>query len=128
MVGGNTPGADFGRISPPSGPGASSRMINRRSAPSYGTPVPQRRSVLPLWIGISRAPVEGDKKGKGRAFALPPLGFYLTRRKCEDGLLLGGVASGVWQLGRTWNEIAIAGGTFRLFPHSSNHYKQTMKG
>jgi hypothetical protein len=76
--------------------------------------------VLPLWIGLSKSSSQ-DRKGKGRA---RDIGFSLTRRRCEDGLLLGGTCWGIWKLGHQWQEIAIAGGksqlTFKLMVELSS--------
>jgi hypothetical protein len=94
------------RISPPS---TTSRLANRRQANNLAIPTTSRRTVLPLWIGLSRH--GADRKGKGRA---RDIGFSLTRRRCEDGLLLGGTCWGIWKLGNEWQEVAIAGGTSTL--------------
>ena len=91
------------RISPPSG---SSRLSTRRQINNLATPTLNRRTVLPLWIGLPR--YSSDRKGKGRA---KDIGFNLTRRRCEDGLLLGGTCWGIWKLGHQWQEVAIAGGS-----------------
>jgi dolichol kinase len=91
------------RISPPS---TTSRLANRRQANNLAIPTTSRRTVLPLWIGLPRH--SADRKGKGRA---RDIGFSLTRRRCEDGLLLGGTGWGIWKLGNEWQEVAIAGGT-----------------
>jgi len=90
------------RISPPS---TGSRLTNRRQANNLAIPTISRRTVLPLWIGLPRH--SADRKGKGRA---RDIGFSLTRRRCEDGLLLGGTCWGIWKLGNEWQEVAIAGG------------------
>jgi hypothetical protein len=41
---------------------------------------------------------------------LGPLAFTLTRKRCEDLLLLGAVIVGVVRLGSGWNEWALVGG------------------
>lgn len=104
------------RISPPSGSNA--RTNNRRQT-TVNSAGQARRTLLPLWIGLPRSDrsITYDRKGKGRVVELC---FYLTRRRCEDGLLLGGVICGVWQLGRTWHEVAIAGGEFALLHPTSS--------
>ena len=38
-------------------------------------------------------------------------GIKITRRRCEDALLLIGVAFGIYKLGKEWDEKALAGGT-----------------
>lgn len=65
-------------------------------------------TFLPLWIGLPRRQ-EQRYRGKGKGIARE-WGFSLTRRRCEDGLLLAGVAWGIWKLGHVWHEVAIAGG------------------
>lgn len=80
-------------------------MAGRRAATretNLAQPIP---TLLPIRIGLpglERTDVRG--KGRGR------LGFRLTRRRCEDGLLLGAVMLGVWKLGAEWEERALAGG------------------
>jgi hypothetical protein len=70
---------------------------------------PNRPTFLPLWVGLPRRSSYHleQSKGKGKA---REWGFNLTRRRCEDGLLLSGIALGVWKLGHVWHEVAIAGG------------------
>lgn len=38
-------------------------------------------------------------------------GIKITRRRCEDALLLIGVVFGIYKLGKEWDEKALAGGT-----------------
>jgi hypothetical protein len=42
--------------------------------------------------------------------------LLLTRKRCEDALLLVAVGLGVWQLGSKWNEKALAGGESGWMP------------
>jgi hypothetical protein len=82
-------------------------VSSRRSATSQSHhPAPPSSSVLPIWIGL---PFASGKWIKGKT-TIGRCGCRLTRRRCEDGLLLGAVVLGVWKLGAEWDEWALAGG------------------
>jgi len=98
------------RISPPSGLRLGMGLGGKRQANIASISTPTYPTFLPLWIGLPKR-VGYTEKGKGRALEY---GFNLTRRRCEDGLLLSGIAWGIWKLGHEWHEVAIAGGAYLL--------------
>jgi dolichol kinase len=91
---------------PPSRGSVAGRRAATRET-HLASPIP---TLLPIRIGLSGHD-RTDAKGKGRGW----LGFRLTRRRCEDGLLLGAVMLGVWKLGAEWEERALAGGEWLEF-------------
>ena len=72
--------------------------------------IPFARSVLPIRLGSSRpGPVSSNADRKGQGKALQNVGYNLTRRRCEDGLVLGAVVLGIYRLSHKWKEMALAG-------------------
>lgn len=75
----------------PPPPGA--RTAQKRLPPDVTShPLPARLTLLPWRCNLG------------------PLSFILTRKRCEDFLLLGAVVVGIFQLGYGWNEWALVGG------------------
>ncbi|WVR05441.1 hypothetical protein IAU60_002457 [Kwoniella sp. DSM 27419] len=95
------------RASPPPAVSSSKQaQTNRRmSKDALHHPVPAAYTLLPRQFGIS-IPLSLDRKGKGRAINVT---LQLTRKRCEDAILLGAVSWGVIKLGTKWGEKALAG-------------------
>jgi hypothetical protein len=68
--------------------------------------IPAKRVLLPCRIGFEAK--SGRRQGIHRV-----MGYTLTRRRCEDGLLIGAIGVGACKLAYTWEEFALAGGEFR---------------
>ncbi|WVW82713.1 hypothetical protein I302_104724 [Kwoniella bestiolae CBS 10118] len=86
---------------------ASAQGKRNPKAPHYH-PIPPTYTLLPAVIGslipLSRS--VPDTKGKGRAIDLR---VTITRKRCEDLILLSAVVLGIWKLGCGWGEKALAG-------------------
>ncbi|KAK8869508.1 hypothetical protein IAR55_000073 [Kwoniella newhampshirensis] len=89
--------------SPPAPSGPRLSLPARKSNVHH--PVSPAYTLFPMTIGSPR-PVEADRKGKGRPFNLS---FKLTRKRCENTILLGSVIWGIYKLGVQWEEKALAG-------------------
>lgn len=76
---------------------------SRRPPPSPHHPLPASWTLLPWRLFVRRS--RADRKGKCREND----GFSITRRNCEDGLLLLAVGYGVYKLVGAWDERALAG-------------------
>jgi len=99
------------RTSPPPG-----RMIPmRRTSPAYPA---STRTLLPTRIGYKRT-IDGKPMASRWSF-----GYDLTRWRCENAVLLGAVAWGIWTLGNQWDERALAGGTCMMCRPLSNLLKK----
>ncbi len=96
------------RASPPPAAGPSKPSFQARRPTSMTLPLTSSIAILPYRVSL---PTKWKREGKEKG----DIGFRLTRRSCENGLLLGAVGFGVWKLGWQWNEKALAGGelTFR---------------
>jgi hypothetical protein len=86
-------------LSPP--PGKNVHSQAKKQAPTAAAPA---WTLLPIRVGW-----KADRKGKGKATGWS-WGFDITRRRCEDAILLGAVGWGIWKLGYQWDEKALAGG------------------
>ncbi|WWD16230.1 hypothetical protein CI109_100656 [Kwoniella shandongensis] len=91
--------------SPTPPPAARLSFPPRKPTAHVHHPIPSTYSLFPLTVGFPR-PLEYDCKGKGRGFHLS---FRLTRKRCENAILLGAVVVGIWRLGVQWEEKALAG-------------------
>ncbi|KAK4686360.1 hypothetical protein P7C73_g3762, partial [Tremellales sp. Uapishka_1] len=78
---------------------------SRRPLPQNHHPLPATYTLLPLRIGLPTTTVL-DRKGKARE---RDWSILVTRKRCEDGLLLSGVLWGIVILVKKWDERALAG-------------------
>lgn len=77
---------------------AAARGNMRLPADVASHPLPAKITLLPVTLSLGG------------------LSFALTRKRCEEVLLLGAVVVGIAQLGYSWNEWALVGGTCYLAP------------
>lgn len=91
--------ADISRLSPP--------LINKNLRKNQLLhPIPATYTLLPIQLLIP-----GLLNGKvKKAAGVSPSSLSLTRKTCENGILLGAVLCGVYKLGHDWDEKALAGG------------------
>ncbi|OCF32033.1 dolichol kinase [Kwoniella heveanensis BCC8398] len=95
-------------ISPPANVCPIQSFPNRRTSKDLTShPVPAAFTLLPTTLGW-RIPLSADRKGKDRERVIG-LTLKLTRKRCENALLLGAVIWGVHKLGAQWREKALAG-------------------
>jgi len=89
-------GSAHNRVSTPT---AATTRITKRLPPDVAShPLPAKITLLPVTLNLGF------------------FSFTLTRKRCEDLLLLGAVVVSIVQLGNTWNEWALVGGKCRLCP------------
>ncbi|WWC89718.1 uncharacterized protein L201_004643 [Kwoniella dendrophila CBS 6074] len=78
----------------------------RTSKDSHNHPITPAYTLFPIHIPLRIPFLRLDRKGKGRAIDTQ---IKITRRRCEDAILLSAVILGVWKLGYQWGEKALAG-------------------
>ncbi|WWD01023.1 hypothetical protein V866_007961 [Kwoniella sp. B9012] len=83
-----------------------SAQARRHSKAAHHHPVPPAYTLLPAEIGYQIPLFGSDWKGKGRAIHLR---LRITRKRCENAILLSAVILGIWKLGCDWGEKALAG-------------------
>ncbi|ODN75059.1 hypothetical protein L202_06278 [Cryptococcus amylolentus CBS 6039] len=86
-------------------PLASARTSNSARRQNSAPPSPPPHTLLPFMIGLNHV-ITFKLGGKTRRIGLSML---MTRRKCENLLVLSAVCWGIWVLGYRWGEQAIAG-------------------
>ena len=69
-------------------------------------------TLLPTRLGFGGSDTGSIKSSSWR------IGYDLTRYRCENAVLLGAVAWGIWTLGDQWDERALAGGMSRVVSES----------
>ena len=96
------------RLSPqiPSTPSRQSFQA-RRPVSHLQNPLPPTLTLLPVRFTLPLQHKQNQTKKSGWA-------LRLTRRRCEDGLLLLTVGWGTWTLGWQWNEKALAAGEHQI--------------
>ncbi|KAK6903305.1 dolichol kinase [Kwoniella mangroviensis CBS 8886] len=92
--------------SPGPPPNRNSAQTRRHSKATHHHPVPPVYTLLPAEMGYQIPLFGSDRKGKGRAINLR---LRITRKRCENAILLSAVILGIWKLGCNWGEKALAG-------------------
>ncbi|WVQ78617.1 hypothetical protein IAT38_000703 [Cryptococcus sp. DSM 104549] len=76
---------------------------SRRAQSSSTQPAPRSLTLLPFTIGSQPSNDLARNRGTFQ------LSITVTRRRCENAIVLGGVVWGIWTLGARWDEKALAG-------------------